>query len=162
MAVEASVENKICQSCGADGRSGAMFCYNCGSAVAPELQSENGRENNGGKENNIYAADNEISESKTEIEIGKLIEKPVAEPLIKKDKAAGFEKAVDIKNKNLVVEKESVLKTAAAVKRQTKPQTKNVEVFWEEENSANALFIVAAVILTLFAVGALLAMMYLR
>ena len=32
-----TVENLVCQACGADVRENSLFCYHCGGSVAPEL-----------------------------------------------------------------------------------------------------------------------------
>lgn len=67
-------------------------------------------------------------------------------------------------DKNSAVSKEVKLTSAAALrqKRETAPK-KSVEVVWEEPQSApNVWFLVVALLLTLFAVGIFVAMLYIR
>ncbi|MGI8470210.1 MAG: zinc-ribbon domain-containing protein [Pyrinomonadaceae bacterium] len=163
MTVETSVENKICKSCGADVRLGALFCYSCGASVAPEMT--NGKVSSAKTENGERTAtENAIAEPDTEEIVGKRpIEKPFAESINGRTKTAEVKEAGN-KNKQSGAEKETVLKTAAVVRRQSKPpQRKNVEVVWEQpQGSLNIWFLITAGVLILFAVGALLAMLYLR
>ncbi len=37
---ETTVENRICQNCGADVRPNSLFCYHCGGALAPKAVVE--------------------------------------------------------------------------------------------------------------------------
>lgn len=183
MSVETSAENQICQNCGANIRSGALFCYNCGSSIKPDMAVSENTANGGGDEvsSKRRAAVKRNGGNPTETEkaerafAAKPIAKPLSEDLIKpvdkpfKDLSKAENKAVEIeraevKNKKMVVEKETVLKTAAVVRRQAKPPLrKNVEYIWEQpQSSVNIWFLAAAIVLTLFAVGALLAMLYLH
>ena len=176
MAVETSVKNQVCQKCGAEIRPGALFCYSCGTAVAPNpADSEN---NAGDERDNVLSerraafeqnregknlARESIAESVKQAE--KLIDKPFESLSKPENKTLEVERA-KTKSKTPIAEREAVLKTAAAavVRRDAKAaRRKNVEYVWEEpRGSVNILFFAAAIILTLFAVGALLAMLYLR
>ena len=71
----------------------------------------------------------------------------------------------DKTEKNTPPQTETKLKSAAALRKSGRvaPQKKTVEVVWEEpENAPNGWFLVAAFVLALFAVGILLAMLYIR
>ena len=147
MAVETTGTDKICRKCGADVRPHALFCYSCGSSVAAD-------------DGQLFAANKPIA---------KPVLEEIAEPLDKSfdDLSSAKNKEVEeaeVTDRKIVVEKETVLKTAAAVRRQTKPpRRKNVEIVWEQPpDSVNVWFLATAFILALFAVGALLAMLYLH
>jgi len=145
------VENRVCSACGAPVRPQALFCYNCGSAVAPEIEAED--------EARLYdeLADDHQAE-------------PKAGTNRDESHAAPIEKPFDTLVENKTGEKspaqaETKLKSAAALRRsgRIQPQKKTVEVIWEEpENAPNVWFLVAAFVLALAAVGILLAMLYIR
>lgn len=158
MPVEVFVENQVCKNCGADVRPHALFCYSCGSSVASDSAVKQNGNNNRAK----------IGSDKQEF-----AEKPIAKPVLEdaakpsdkpfKDLSKTEIERAEIENKKLTVEKETVLKTAASVRRQAKPPRKKVEYVWEQpRESVNIWFVAAAIILTLFAVAALLAMLYLH
>lgn len=167
MAVETSTntEKQVCSSCGADVRPNTTFCYNCGSSVAEksfEKTSVETRKSDFLKPDIASAQNgNYVSaeiESKAEEPIIKPIEKPFDEPLeAKNDLSKIEEKILEPKGK-------PGLKSAASMRRpQKNAQPKNVEVVWEQpENSTSVWFVIFAFILLLFAVGALLAMLYLK
>jgi hypothetical protein len=162
MAVETATQKNLCSACGAEVRPGAMFCYSCGSAVtATDDLSGNGQAKIEKENVENQPAELPIAKPDEKVENGKPFKKPVDESPALKNEKIRFEEA-EPKNKKLIVEKERTLKTAASVRKQAKPQTKAVEVSWEEEDSPNILFIAAALVLTLLAVGALLAMLYLK
>jgi hypothetical protein len=162
---EKTLENQFCRTCQADIRAGALFCYSCGSSVALDLS-------NGADALNDRAAISEAKESDYKNKednslknveaasavtpIGKPMEKPLMEP-IPREKA-------EIKDKKLIVQKETKLKTAASL-RQNPKKTKRetVEIVWEAPETSRTLwFVAASLILVLFAVGILLAMLSLR
>jgi uncharacterized Zn finger protein (UPF0148 family) len=141
---ETLVENRTCSACGVDVRTGALFCYNCGGSVAPEIPvSENQepvtvamfREN----------TDGEISkdENLEQIEDAATAETVVAE-------------TVDVPVKKTDIYEEGKLKSAASLRRKAKTfqKRKIEEIAWTgHENAPNAWFILVALILTLFAVA---------
>ena len=144
---ETLVENQVCNHCGADVRPTALFCYNCGSSVAPET--------------GIALKDKEsVGEARLRriIAEGKNGDKNVQ---IKRIIA---EEAVDKSITQSSVQTETNLKSAAAMRRKSKTiQPKRIEVFWEEhENAPNGWFILAAILLTLTAAGILYLAMYLK
>ena len=136
---EVLIENRICNNCEADVRKGALFCYNCGSSVAPELPSA--AENNG---SDSLVRDDSVEENHT----------PIAA------KTNNFDKPIE---KPDVLE-EPKLKSAASLRKRPKSvQKKRVEIVWEEpENAPNAWFVLVGSLLTLFAIGIWLLAMYLK
>ncbi|MGC2237327.1 MAG: zinc ribbon domain-containing protein [Pyrinomonadaceae bacterium] len=141
---ETLVENRTCSACGADVRKGALFCYHCGGAVAPEIPVS---------ENHKPAGDawfrEEIIEEKREEENPERNEKPT------EAKTEVLEKS-DVPIQKPDVFEEAKLKSAASLRRKDRPfqKIRVEEVVWEEpENAPNGWFILVALILTLFAVG---------
>jgi hypothetical protein len=145
------VENQICSACGAPVRPQALFCYNCGSQVAPEI------ENAAGEVWSDEITDGNRAETNLLPDLSETGAPPIQKPsdtLIENEA-----------EKNPPPQAETKLKSAAALRRSGRvaPQKKTVEVIWEEpENAPNAWFLVAAFVLALFAVGILLAMLYIR
>lgn len=141
---ETTVENQVCNACGADVRKGALFCYHCGGKVAAEIAVvKNDKveiaDNLGFRENISAQNGNRFKQIEVEAkqEIKEVfIEAPLAKPLEKSS-----------------AEKEPELKTAAAMRGKTKTiQPKKVEVVWEEhENAPNIWFILVALFLTIVA-----------
>lgn len=132
---ETSVKNKICRHCGADVRANSLFCYHCGGSLAPEIALKDAPE--------IAAAHNgDAAKPTTKLKLGEPADVPVPKPMIEEPK----------------------LKSAATMRRQTKTAApKRIEVIWEEhENAPNGWFILAAVLLTLFALGVFYLAIYLK
>ena len=136
---EVLVENKFCSNCEADVRKGALFCYNCGSSVAPKLPLP--VEKNG---NDVLLRTDGSGEESAPITV----------------KTDNFDQPIE---KPAVLE-EPKLKSAASLRKRPKSvQKKRVEIVWEErENTPNVWFIVVTVLLTLFALGVWLMAMYLK
>jgi hypothetical protein len=143
-----SVENRICNACGAEIRASALFCYNCGGSVAPEvvvalkdkkaLSDAWRRENIGAEKNGDNAA---TIEKKT---VEEAADKPIPKPEL---------------------QEEPKLQSAATMRRSKARNIppKRVEVIWEEhENAPNLWFILVAIFLTLFAAGILYLALRLR
>ena len=141
------VKNQVCSACGSDVRPDALFCYNCGGSVAPEvvvaLKDKKAvsdawfRENIGEGKNGDNSAPIERT---TVVETS---DNPIPKPNLPE---------------------EPKLKSAAAMRRKSKNlQPKRVEIIWEEyENAPNVWFILAAIFLTLFAAGILYLALRLR
>ncbi len=142
---EITVENQICNACGAEVRKGALFCYNCGGAVAPRITAPKAEKID--DENQVYVEENKVengnkvngtkpeNNSKNEPESLRVTaEKPVLEPEVRP---------------------ETNLKSAASLRKKPKIiQNKKIEIIWEEYNDApNIRFVLAAVVLALFAGG---------
>jgi hypothetical protein len=154
---ENPVENPVCQACGAPLRPQALFCYNCGSAVAPEIEETAHDE----AADDIFPGDEIVDKYKTQT-------------LVKTDSDENHDAPIQKPTDTLVEDKPeknstaptgAKLKSAAALRRsgRTAAQKKTVEVVWEEPESApNVWFLVVAFVLALFAVGILLAMLYIR
>lgn len=141
---ETLVENRICNACGVEVRKGALFCYNCGSSVAPE----------------IPAPDNHDSVSDAWFREDIVAEKSVAADSEKVEKPTEAKTevldAADIPAKKPDILEETKLQSAASLRRKSRPlqKIKIEEVVWEEpENAPNGWFILVALVLTLFAVG---------
>ncbi|MCY7376563.1 MAG: zinc ribbon domain-containing protein [Pyrinomonadaceae bacterium] len=136
---ETSVTNQICQTCGADVRENSLFCYNCGGSVAPDVvMSLRDSPKNAALKNG------DAPKQTTKL---KLEEKPADAPIPKP-----------------AIQAEPELKSAASMRRKSKlVQPKRIEVIWEEhENAPNGWFILAAILLTLFAVAVFYLAIYLK
>ena len=135
--VETAIENRICQTCGAEVRPNTLFCYNCGKSVAPEIVQDLPRKRDGGdvefRENNAPGQKNDLGQTESTV-LRETIDEPIP-----------------------ILSEEPKLKSAAAMRRQPKSvQPKRVEIIWEEHaNAPNGWFILAAILLTLFAFGIL-------
>lgn len=147
---ETVVENQICNACGVDVREGALFCYNCGGAIASEIIVE--EDDKKDKVSDVWLRENIVENGKNDqnteqseefITLEKTADKPIPKPDI---------------------QAEAKLKSAAAMRRKSATfQKKPVEIVWEEhENAPNALFVVVALILSLFAVVIFFLAMYLK
>ena len=144
---EILVENQVCNHCGADVRPTALFCYNCGSSVAPEIViALKDKESAGEARFRRIIAEGKNGDKNVQI------------------KRIIAEEAVDKSITQSSVQTETNLKSAAAMRRKSKTiQPKRIEVFWEEhENAPNGWFILAAILLTLTAAGILYLAIYLK
>lgn len=144
---ETLVENQVCNHCGADVRPAALFCYNCGSSVAPEtVIALKDRESAGEARFRRIIAEGKNGDKTTQI------------------KQTIIEEAVDKPKTQSSVQTKTKLKSAATMRRKSKTiQPKRIEVFWEEhENAPNGWFILAAILLMLTAAGILYLAMYLK
>ncbi len=144
---ETLVQNQVCNHCGADVRPTALFCYNCGSSVAPEIViALKDKESAGEARFRRIIAEGKNGDKPTQI------------------KQTIVEEAIDKSITQSSVQTETNLKSAAAMRRKSKTiQPRRIEVFWEEhENAPNGWFILAAILLTLTAVGILYLAMYLK
>lgn len=157
---EKMLEKETCQTCGANARRNSMFCYNCGSAMIPEAVAKT--ENYGGVTVGDALNSENLKEESAEANkqrITNKLEEPIPKPSnlpINTNKLDGTPKPV--------AEKEYNLKTAAELRQESKTALKKpVNVSWEEpSNAPNLWFLIATCILTLFAAGVLIAMIYIR
>ncbi len=157
---ETLVENQVCAKCGVDVRKGALFCYHCGGAVAPEVavSAANGDSvSSGWFRENIVTEERESAKPTAKLDemvaekIDQPIEKPTDTPIGKP-----IEKPSDEPFEKPKIEAETKLKSAAAMRRKTKiVQKKRIEeVEWEEhENAPNGWFMLVALILIAIAAG---------
>lgn len=148
---ETIVENQICKACGVEVREGALFCYNCGGAVASETIDEEKD-----KVSDVWLRE-QIVENGTQ----EKITKPPKEEL-KEFTTAEKNTYTPISKPD--IKAEAKLKSAASMRRKSATfQKKQVEVVWKEHDDApNGWFITVSIILTLFAVGVLFLAMYLK
>ncbi len=132
---ETSVKNEICRHCGANVRPNSEFCYNCGGQLAAETNLRNVPET-------IESVNGDAVKPTAKLEIENAAKPPLS----------------------VTTAEESKLKSAASMRRKSKIyQPKRVEVIWEEhENAPNGWFILAAIVLTLFAVGVFYLAAYLK
>ena len=145
---ETLVENRICYTCGADVRKGALFCHKCGSAAAPEIPLETKNKNL----SNTWVHQNVA-------EIGKEAK------IEAKEGSNELPKTKEETTKKPELQEYIQLNSAATMRRKPKTvQKKRVEeVVWQEyENAPNVWFILVALILTLLAVGIFFLARYLK
>lgn len=142
---ETIVENQICNACGTDVRKGALFCYHCGGSVTPNIFSP--------KVNNVVD-ENQVSAGENNTENGKKISRTELKSKLKNE-TVFVEEIADKSMSKPEIQPETKLKSAASLRKKSKPfQKKKVEIIWEEyENAPNMWFVLAAVLLTIFAVG---------
>lgn len=162
---EKIVEKQFCGKCGVDVRPNTLFCYNCGSQVASDEEVE--LENSKAPEVSNAWFKEEIADSK-KFETSKLDSKLVSAQAKEKVKSPAIPKPTDsITSEELPKtekSKTSQLKTASSLRKQKKlNKPKQTWVTWESyENAPNLWFLLVALVLTLFAVGILFAMLYIR
>ena len=133
---EKFAENQFCRACGADVRRGALFCYSCGTAVAPDLAVETEEAKEDGASDFWFRGEiiEEKNDKNSSNHFGK-IEKPIDKPA------------------DPPISLQPIEKDAG----------KKVEFVWEApENDSNPGFIIVTIILALFALGVLLLMLYIR
>jgi hypothetical protein len=140
---ETTVENQVCNDCGADVRPNALFCYNCGAAVPAESFSHDKAD----KTLRKTIVKEKKSKSKTE---HNLISQP-------EQFESGSENSstTGVTEKSKTNGKEDVkLESAAALRNKArKLEPKMVEIIWEEhKNAPNVWFIAAAVLLLIFTI----------
>ena len=144
---ETLVKNRVCNACGMDVRSGAFFCYNCGSSVTADVISSEKAENNAGQEKteNILFPEN--------ISVGEKI-------AVVENKKTGEQN----NGAEVISEEKPKLKSAASMREKPKTiQRKRVKVVWEEPASApNIWFILVAILLTGFAAALWFVASYLK
>jgi len=134
---ETTVQQQVCKACGVDVRPNSSFCYNCGSSVSLESNGNDSvsdvwlRESIAGEANKATEKESEIVKPNVVL------------------KESETEKAA-------ALHEEGKLKSAAAMRQKAKSfQQKQVEIVWEDaENTSNVKFILAVILLLVFA-GAL-------
>ena len=151
---EIVVENQICETCGADVRPQALFCYNCGGAVAEQME-ETENKNGNNKTSDDWRQNNFEEEFAEKTQI--------ADPDSKVREIEAAENAV-IKDKKPDVFGEAKLKSAASMRRKAKSfQRKEVEIIWEEpENVSGIRLILIALLLTAFAAAVVVFAIFLK
>jgi hypothetical protein len=160
---ETLVENKKCDTCGADVRPGSLFCYNCGGAV-----SEEGR---------VFAKDHHKVISASQLKIHLSENNDLKTTKLKQeslDAAADYpiQKPTTDLSREIAgktpetrsIQEDAKLKSAANLRRKSKSfQPKTVEVIWEEPESApNKWFPLVAIVLILFVIAIFYLALYLK
>ncbi len=160
------LEKQICESCGADVRLNALFCFNCGSQVASDeaVEAEN-------------INDKSVSDAwfKEEIAVVPQDTKSVATSnkktkVVVKEKTKTLEKIITTETtengqvEKIAPENSIKLKSAANLRDKSKlGGKKTVEIEWTEPRSApNIWFLLVSLILAGVAAFTLFAMIYLR
>jgi len=143
---EIIVENQICETCGADVRPQALFCYNCGGAVGVQIEkTENKTESKNGnnKSGDVLLKNNFKEEIKEET-----AEKPA------NSESNGDVRKIEVtaetikKDKKADVFEEAKLKSAASLRRKAKSiQPKEIEIVWEEPERISGLRLTLIVLL---------------
>lgn len=151
---ETLVKEKVCNSCGAEVRPNAGFCYNCGSAVAPDVPIGGNKTR---KLSDDWFKGDLVEEKKSETVSGK-IENEIVETddEIQFEKISGSETAEEEVSENESEKRDlSKMDSAANLRRRGKSlQKKRVEIVWEEhDNAPNGWFIFFAILLAALAVG---------
>lgn len=164
---ETLVKEKTCNACGADVRPNSVFCYNCGSAVTPQVPHSG---NDTRKLSDDWFKGDLTEENSEEI----IYEKTDPETVEDESKARteeisespGVEENAEEKVEESELEKRDLSKmdSAANLRRRGKSiQKKRVEIVWEEhDNAPNGWFIFFAILLTLLAVGIWIVSKYLE
>ena len=135
--------NRVCMACGADVRSEALFCYNCGVAVNPVPTP-------GEQPPTIEKAEKSspVAESPSELNVE-------AEPRDLKSPSGNAE------NGPLPLPDRKPL-TPAMLKRKRASNRQPVEVAWEAPSQPSIVFAAISVALTIFVILILAAAMYLK
>jgi uncharacterized Zn finger protein (UPF0148 family) len=146
---ETLVKDRICYACGVDVRKGALFCYNCGGAVAPEIPLETKNKN--------------LSNTWVHQNVAEIEREDRAEESKEITPEASQAKEKTTKKSDL----QEYIKMDSAANMRRKPKTlqkrRVEEVVWEEyESGSNGWFIFFAFILMLFAIGVFYLARYLK
>jgi hypothetical protein len=136
---KAATDNVVCIACGADVRSEALFCYNCGGAIAVHPDAASGAAE--------VPVESEPNESVFAPTPEKIAPAPIVEPAITNGSAAKAER------KPL---------SAAMLRRKRAYNRQPVEVVWKEPAMPSLMFVIASVIITIFAALILAAAFYLK
>ena len=137
MMTKNAVENVACIACGADVRSEALYCYNCGGAVATQPDPERGAEQ-GEPKQHVNVAPTQGAESITQPRLDVRVESTTGE---------------NTQRKPL---------TSAMLRRKRASNRQPVEVIWEEPSRPSMMFVVASIIVTILTVLILAAALYLK
>lgn len=160
---ETLVEQRVCAKCGADVRKGALFCYHCGGAVAPEVavSAANGDSvSSGWFRENIAEEESPKTTAKLDEAVAEELEKPIEKP-----SDTPIEKTSDEPVEKPKIVEEAQLKSAAAMRRKAKiVQKKRIEeIEWAEHESApNVWFLLVALILIAIAAGLFFLAIYVK
>ena len=136
---KAATDNVACIACGADVRSEALFCYNCGGAIAVHPGA---------------APDTKIADKKAAYD-------PSPSEPRRPDADVPTPAANDAVAKSAVKTERKPL-TAAMLRRKRAYNRQPIEVVWEEPKTHSMLFVIASVVLTILVAIILGAVFYLK
>ena len=131
-----ATENIACIACGADVRSEALFCYNCGGAVATQTDSE--------MTQNVETIHAEVDTERNATD---------AVRTSKPHLSVVTGKAAKPERKPL---------TAAMLRRKRASNRQPIEIVWEEPSRPSIMFVVASIVLTVLTVLILAIALYLK
>lgn len=158
---EISIEKQICESCGANVRSGALFCYNCGGAVS-SLPNKIDNKNGNGANNDDFKGKSVVRTKLKEKD--KKIEVRAPQEMSEIEVVGERRNDKTLLQPEANLQPEAKLKSAAAMRR--KPKTfrkKEVEIVWEEqENPSSLLLIATALLLAIFAAAVIILAMTMK
>lgn len=162
---EKLIEQPLCGNCGADVRINALFCYNCGSQVAPDEYVEADRRGE-------VVSDAWFRDSITDVKVAEsttVTKKKKKKEIKEEAKLEGIPKPAGLPSDDALssvseTDKPLKFKTAASLRQKSRlAEKKKVTVKWEKpENSPNLWFVFGTILLLLFALGMLFAMLYIR
>lgn len=151
---ETLVKEKVCNTCGADIRPNSVFCYNCGSAVAPQVPHS---ANKTQKLSDGWFKGDLVGEKKSETVSEKVENKIIeTEDEVRSEEIAEEEIVEETTPENKTEKRDlSKMDSAANLRRRGKSlQKKRVEIVWEEhDNAPNGWFIFIALLLAALAIG---------
>lgn len=163
---EKTLEEAVCEACGADRRPDTLFCYNCGSSLTVEAEeSSNGKDaNKVWLRENLVEDNNQDNSQRTTNRLEPPIPKPLDLPVEKTGEKTVQYKPVIETSAATAETQEAKLKAAAEQRQKARLEKKKpVEMSWEEPDSSPGMwFFLAALVLVGLAVGLLFAMLYIR
>jgi hypothetical protein len=134
-------ENVVCIACGAGVRREALFCYNCGGAVAVDA----------GGVNKANPKDESV-----ESKLADHLAETKVDEMVPESKLGGDQpKFTAAKNERKPL-------TAAMLRRKRASNRQPVEIVWEEPSQPSMLFAIASAVLTLLTALILAAALYLK
>lgn len=136
-----ATDNVVCIACGADVRSEAMFCYNCGGAVVVHPES---------------AADTNLATAVLGAERDQTVSPSTPEEIVPPT-AAG-----PAATNGSAAKPERKPLSAAMLRRKRAYNRQPVEVVWEEPGNPSVTFVITSVVFTIIAALLLAAALYLK
>ncbi len=142
-----TIENQTCADCGTEIRAAAMFCYHCGHAIEEVKKPEP----------QVLKKISKSSKRSSPLNVRNQVGVQTDETNLESDL---FESNDSTSNGKGEID----LPTAASVRnRSRKPESKKIEIFWEEhENAPNVWFIVVALVFAVFTIAIFVLATYLK
>ncbi|MEP7213975.1 MAG: zinc ribbon domain-containing protein [Acidobacteriota bacterium] len=138
---KAATDNVVCIACGADVRSEALFCYNCGGAVVVQPKP---------------AVDTKSADAVVEAEPEQMVASATPEKIV-----PPTETGTAVTNGS-TAKPESKPLSAAMLRRKRAYNRQPVEVVWEEPRKPSVTFVITSIVFTLIAALLLAAALYLK